>query len=229
MKGMLDSPIFGIIITIVTYEIGLLVYRRTKLSVLNPLLISMLMIISFLTIFKIDLGTYNIGGSFISVFLAPATVILAVPLYSKIEILKKNLKEILLGIAAGTAVSIISVLVLSKIMVLDKSILLSLIPKSITTPVGIELSKQLGGIPSITIAAILIAGITGAVIVPTVCHKLKIKDKVALGIALGTSAHAVGTSKAMEIGETEGAMSGLAIGITALMTVLIAPIILNFL
>lgn len=206
-----------------------LIYKKTKFPLFNPLLIAIILIIGFLLIFRIDLQTYNFGGEFISLFLSPATVILAVPLYNKLEILKKSYKEILIGITIGSTVSVISVLTLSKLFKVEKSILLSLVPKSITTPVGVELSKQLGGIPSITVAAIVITGILGAVLAPVLCKIFKIEDKLAIGIAIGTSSHAAGTTKAMEMGETEGAMSGLAIGVSALVTVLIAPIIVRIL
>jgi predicted murein hydrolase (TIGR00659 family) len=226
MSDLLYTPIFGILISIVAYEIGLLIYRKTKLAAFNPLLISIILIMVLLKSFSIELDTYNIGGKFISIFLAPATVILAVPLYNKIDILKKSFKEIIIGITVGSLTSVVSVVLLSKLLGVNEAIRLSLVPKSITTPVGIELSKQIGGIPSITVAAIVITGIVGAVFIPSICKFFKIRDKVALGIAIGTSSHALGTTKAMELGEVEGAMSGLAIGITALITVLIAPLIL---
>jgi predicted murein hydrolase (TIGR00659 family) len=229
MIGLLQTPAFGIIVSIIAYEIGLLIYRKIKLPVFNPLLIAIIIVIGFLVTFDIDLQTYNLGGEFISVFLGPATIILAVPLYNKLEILKKSYKEILIGVVLGATSSVISVLLLAKLFNVEKIILLSLIPKSITTPVGVEVTKQLGGIPSITVATIIITGILGAVLAPSLCKLFRIKDKLAIGIAIGTASHAVGTTKAMEMGETEGAMSGLAIGISALITVLVAPIIVRLL
>ena len=226
---LLESPVFGIIISILAYEIGLLIYRKTKLTIFNPLLIAIILVIGFLMTFDIDLETYNLGGGFILVFLGPATVILAVPLYNKLEILKKSYKEILIGVTLGATSSVISVVFLSKLLNVDEKVLLSLVPKSITTPVGIELSKQFGAIPSITIAAIIITGIFGAVLIPSLCKLFKLTDKLAIGIAIGTSAHALGTTKAMEMGEIEGAMSGLAIGLAAVVTVLVAPFIVNLL
>ena len=229
MKDVLSSPMFGILASIAAYEIGLFIYRKTRLPIFNPLLISIVLLIVILKAFNIELEAYNIGGKFISFFLAPATVILAVPLYNKLDILKKNFVEILIGIASGAITSVFSVVLLSRLFNVDEAIKLSLVPKSITTPVGIELSKQIGGIPSITVAAIVITGIVGAVMIPSVCKFFKIRDKVAIGIAIGTSSHALGTTKAMELGELEGAMSGLAIGITAIITVLITPLILMIL
>lgn len=229
MRELFDLPIFGVLISILAYEAGLLLYRKAKLPVLNPLLISIVLVIGTLTVMKIDLESYNKGGSLISFFLQPATVILAVPLYQKRELLKKHFLPIVSGIAAGSTVSIISIRLLAGMFKLQSELSLSLVPKSVTTPVGVELSRQLGGIPSITVAVIIITGITGAVMGPFICKALGITDRIAVGTALGTSAHAIGTTKAIELGETEGAMSGMAIGIAALFTVLLAPVLVRFL
>jgi predicted murein hydrolase (TIGR00659 family) len=190
-------------------------------------MIGILLIILFLKTFNIDVSNYNKGGDLISFFLSPATVVLAVPLYKKIELLKAHLIPILVGISTGTLVGMFSIILLSHIFGLPKTINTSMIPKSVTTPIGMEVSKQLGGIPSVTVAAIIITGIIGAVIGPLVCKFFKIKDKVALGIAMGTAAHALGTTKALELGEIEGAMSSLSIGIAGLITVFLAPIIMK--
>lgn len=228
MKELTSLPIFGIIISIAAYEIGIILYRKFKLSVFNPLLVSIVLLVVFLLGFKIDLDSYNAGGSLISIFLGPATVILAVPLYKQIEHLKTNIIPIVGGIIIGCISSIGSIWFSSKLFGLDTAIGLSLIPKSITTPIGVELSKQIGGIPSITVAAIIITGITGAVLGPFICRVFGIRDEVAVGIAIGTSSHALGTTAAIEIGETEGAMSSLAIGIAGLVTVFITSFLVRF-
>ena len=160
-------------------------------------------------------------------FLGPSTVILAVPLYKQLDLLKKHSLSIFLGVLLGSIIGIFAVIGLSYFLGLDASIIKSLLPKSVTTPIGIELSNQLGGISSITVLAIILSGIIGAVMGPTICKIFKIKDSVAVGISLGTAAHAVGTTKALEIGETEGAMSGLSIGVAGIMTVFIAPLAYN--
>ena len=162
-------------------------------------------------------------------FLGPATVILAVPLYKQLLLLKKNFVPIIIGISVGSVVSVISVILLSTVFNLDKEIIISLIPKSVTTPIGVEISNSLGGITGITVMAVILTGITGAIIAPTVCKIFKINNPVARGIGIGTASHAVGTSKALEIGETEGAMSSLSIGIAGLITVVVAPICLDIL
>ncbi|WP_432403531.1 LrgB family protein [Wukongibacter sp. M2B1] len=228
MIEILNTPLFGVIISIVAFEIGLYIYRKTKIAVFNPLLISIGLIVTFLLKFNISLDTYNSGGSLISFFLGPATVILAVPLYKQFKIFKDNVVPIIIGITMGTITAIVSVPLLAKLFGLSEDISKSLIPKSITTPIGIEVSKQVGGIPAVTVVAIIITGILGAIIAPVIFKIFKVKDKVAVGISLGTGAHAIGTSKAIEIGETEGAMSGLAIGIAGLITVILVPLFIVF-
>lgn len=223
-----NNPMFGILITIIAFEISVLINKKTKLSILNPVFISMIIIIAFLLVLDIDFDSYNNGGNFITFFLTPATVILAVPLYKQFDLLKKNLFPILIGVFVGCLTSISSIIFLSKYLNVNTKIGLSLIPKSITTPIGIEISNQIGGIPSITIVCIIITGVIGAVFGPSICKLFKIKDKVAIGVSIGTSSHALGTTKAMELGETEGAMSSLSIGIAGIITVLLAPLLIKF-
>lgn len=229
MIDLLHTPLFGVVISIIALEIGLYINRKTKISLLNPLLISIVLIIVILIKFDISLEAYNEGGGLISFFLGPATVILAVPLYKQFEIFKANILPIIVGITVGCLTSVISVVFLSKLFGLSDDILRSLIPKSITNPIGIELSKQIGGIPSITVTAIIITGIFGSIIAPYVFKIFRIKDKVAIGVSLGTSSHALGTTKAIEMGETEGAMSGLSIGLAGLVTVILIPLLINLL
>ena len=229
MKEIFDSPLFGIMISILAFEIGLLINRRTRIAIFNPLLISIILIIAFLQVFNVSLDSFNKGGDIISFFLAPATVILAVPLFKQFELLKTNLIPIIVGITIGCITALTSIYLFSRLFGLDAALTASLIPKSVTTPIGIEVSKQIGGVPSITVAAIIITGIIGAVIGPMICRIFGIKDKVAIGISIGTSSHALGTTKAIELGETEGAMSGLAIGVAGLITVFLAPLFIKFL
>ncbi|AOY75224.1 LrgB family protein [Clostridium formicaceticum] len=227
MMTFLDTPYFGIILSILFFELGLVIYKKTKIAFFNPLLISIISIMIILTVFNISTDYYNKGGSLIQFFLGPATVILAVPLYRQRALLKANLAAILIGITAGCVAAVVSVLVLTNIFNIEGVIAVSLIPKSVTTPIGMEISQQIGGIPSITVGVIVITGILGAVIGPIVCNVFKIKDEVAVGIAIGTASHAVGTTKAMELGETQGAMSSLAIGVAGLITVIITPLLIH--
>ena len=227
MNAIINSPLFGILLTLVAFEIGVLISQKFKYSFLNPLLIGNILIVGFLLITGISLESYNVGGDYISVMLSPATVVLAVPLYRQIQKLRQFWKPILAGIFAGSITSIGCVIVAGKLLGLTKVLTLSLLPKSVTIPMGSVISEQIGGIPSVTIIAITVTGITGAVAAPAVCRFCHIKHKVAQGIAIGTASHALGTTKAMEMGEVQGAMSGLAIGIAGLFTAVVAPLLLT--
>ena len=219
-----NNMFFGIFISLIAFEIGLFIYKKTKFPLFNPLLIAAILVIGFLAIFDIDFDTYNKGGQFINIFLGPATIVLAVPLYKNLPLLKKNFLPIFTGILVGSLVSILSVVSIAVFMGLDKTITVSLMAKSVTTPIGIEISNSLGGVSSITVLAIVLSGIIGAVVGPTIFKVLKISNPIAKGVSLGTASHAVGTSKALEIGETEGAMSSLSIGVAGIITVFLAPI-----
>ncbi|PWJ67220.1 TIGR00659 family protein [Fibrobacter sp. UWB15] len=227
MNAIINSPLFGILLTLVTFEIGVTISKKFKYSFLNPLLIANILIVGFLLITGISLESYNVGGDYISVMLSPATVVLAVPLYRQISKLKQFWKPILAGIFAGSLTSLACVIVVSKLVGLSETLMLSLLPKSITIPMGSVVSAQIGGIPPVTIIAITITGITGAVSAPAVCRFCRIKHKVAQGIAIGTASHALGTTRAMEMGEVQGAMSSLSIGVAGLFTAIVTPIILS--
>ena len=229
MSAIINSPLFGILLTLVAFEIGVLISQKFKYSILNPLLIGNILIVGFLLITGISLESYNVGGDYISVMLSPATVVLAVPLYRQIQKLRQFWKPILAGIFAGSLTAMTCVIVAGKLIGLSKVLTLSLLPKSVTIPMGSVISEQIGGIPSVTIIAITVTGITGAVTAPAVCRFCRIKHKVAQGIAIGTASHALGTTKAMEMGEVQGAMSGLAIGIAGLFTAVVAPIVIELL
>ncbi len=229
MEILTENILFGLIISLIAFEIGLLVYRKTKFPLFNPLLIAIALVISFLLIFDVDIDTYNKGGQFINMFLGPATVVLAVPLYKQLNMLKKHMMPILIGILFGSTVSVSSIILLASIFGMEKILTISLLPKSVTTPIGIEITTQLGGLVPVTVLAIVISGIIGAIIGPTICKVFKITNKVAIGIALGTASHAMGTSTALELGETEGAMGSLSIGIAGIITVFLAPIIYSLL
>ena len=227
MNAIINSPLFGILLSLVAFEIGVTISKKFKYSFLNPLLIANILIVGFLLTTGISLESYNVGGDYISVMLSPATVVLAVPLYRQISKLKQFWKPILAGIFAGSLTSLACVIVVSKLVGLSDTLMLSLLPKSITIPMGSVVSAQIGGIPPVTIIAITITGITGAVAAPAVCRFCRIKNKVAQGIAIGTASHALGTTRAMEMGEVQGAMSSLSIGIAGLFTAIVAPIILS--
>ena len=227
MNAIINSPLFGILLSLVAFEIGVTISKKFKYSFLNPLLIANILIVGFLLTTGISLESYNVGGDYISVMLSPATVVLAVPLYRQISKLKQFWKPILAGIFAGSLTSLACVIVVSKLVGLSDTLMLSLLPKSITIPMGSVVSAQIGGIPPVTIIAITITGITGAVAAPAVCRFCRIKNKVAQGIAIGTASHALGTTRAMEMGEVQGAMSSLSIGVAGLFTAIVAPFIIS--
>ncbi|HPT75205.1 MAG TPA: LrgB family protein [Defluviitaleaceae bacterium] len=219
MNEVFNSPFFGISICILTYQIGRYLNRKLKSPLANPMLIAMILIIAFLKIFNISYDQFNQGGQFISLFLAPATACLGVSVYKQLDVLKKNILPILLGCTVGSLTSIVSVYCLCKLFKLDEKFMISLIPKSVTTPIDISITEQHGGMVPITVLAILVTGLIGAIFAPLMIRIFRVKNPVAAGIAIGTSSHALGTSKAVEIGEIEGAMSSLAIGIAGLVTV----------
>lgn len=199
---------------------------KTKLALLNPVLLSITSIIIVLKLFNISYSDYYSGGKFISLFLGPATVALALPLYKNWKILKKRGFILVIGILTGSIVAVSSVWLLCRLFKIDNEILLSLLPKSITTPIGMEVSRKIGGIPSLTVAVIVITGVLGNMLGPIILKVCRIKDPVAVGAAFGTSSHAIGTSRALEIGELEGAISGVSISIAGLLTSLIIPLVL---
>ena len=214
------SSMFGIALSILTFWIGVKIQQKTKLVICNPLIISIVLCIGVLLLFQIPYESYNEGGSIINMFLGPATACLAVSIYTKLELLKKNWLPILVGCAVGSVSSMASVFLLCKLMGLDESMTMSLIPKSVTTPIAVSISEANGGIVPVTVVAVIFTGILGSMLAPTLIRIFRVKDSVTAGLAIGACSHAVGTSKAIEIGETEGAMSGLAIGICGILTVL---------
>lgn len=226
---IINSVYFGVTISLLSYFAGMYLKKKLKMSILNPLLVSIILVISFLIIFNIDYESYNKGGKYLSYLLTPATVCLAIPLYQQLELLKKNFKAIIIGILTGVLTSLVSVLILSLIFKLSHELYVSILPKSITTAIGIAVTEELGGISTITVAVIVVTGIAGNVIGEGVCRLFKIKNPISVGLAIGTSSHAMGTTKALELGEIQGAMSSLSIAVAGLMTVLLAPIFANFL
>ena len=220
MKEFLtNSVFFGAVISFLGYEAGLILKKRLKLAIFNPLLIAVICVMGVLVIFQVDYESYDEGGKYISYLLTPATVCLAVPLYEQLGLLKKNFKAVAVGILSGTLASMFSVFLLSLLFGFSHEQYVTLLPKSITTAIGMGVSQELGGIVTITVAVIVITGVLGAILAELVFKIFRIQEPVARGLALGTSAHAIGTSKAMELGMVEGAMSSLAIAVAGLLTV----------
>lgn len=224
---LVNSVFFGAVISLTAYEAGLLIKKKFKSALLNPLLIGTACVMAVLLLLKIEYKHYYESAKYISYLLTPATVCLAVPLYQQIELLKKNLKAVAVGITAGVFTSLLGVFLLSKLFALNHVQYVTLLPKSITTAIGMDVSRDLGGIEAITVAVIIITGILGNMSAEFICKIFKIHEPVAKGLAIGTASHAIGTAKAMEIGEIEGAMSSLAIAVAGLMTVLGASVFAN--
>lgn len=222
MNEITSSPYFGIVLSIFAFEIGIKINKKLKSPLANPLLIAILLVIAVLQVFRIPVANYNEGGSIITMFLAPATAALGISIYSQLEILKKNWLPIIVGTAVGAGVSMISVFMLCKLFKLDDVLTASLLPKSVTTPIAIEVSSQLGGLAPVTVAAVIITGIAGAIFTPLMIKIFRIKEPIAAGVAIGACSHAMGTTKALELGQVQGAMSGIAIGVTGVMTVVYA-------
>ena len=219
MSELFASPFFGIALSIVAFSIGVWIQKKTGLVICNPLIIAIVLVSGVLLLFKIPYESYNEGGSIINMFLAPATSCLAVSVYTRMELLKKNWLPILAGCVVGSITSMGSVFLLCRLFGLDEAMTWSLLPKSVTTPIAVGIAESHGGISSITVAAVILTGIMGSILAPFLIRIFRVKDSMMAGLAIGACSHAVGTSKAIEIGETEGAMSGLAIGICGIVTV----------
>ena len=220
MKEILENSLFfGAAISIGTYILGTWIKKKCNFFLFNPLLLSITMTIAVLLVTGIDYAHYNEGAKYLGYLLTPATVALAIPLYEQVSILKKNLTAILIGIASGVITSLITIFAMSLLFRLGHTEYVTLLPKSITTAIGIGLSEELGGYVAITVAAIMITGLFGNITGAVLCRILGIKNPIAKGIAIGTASHVMGTAKAMEIGKTEGAMSSLSVAVAGCMTV----------
>ncbi len=227
LQTICSSPLFGILVTLCAYELSVVLYKKTKCVLLNPLLVSILLVIAFLLVTGIPYDTYNIGGSVITMFISPITVVLAVPLYLQIQVLRDNAVVIFTAICLGCVTAVASICLFQMFFPMDPQVFASILPKSITTAIAVEVGQQFGGLEAITVIAVLIAGLFGAIFAPMLAKLLHIRDEIALGLAIGTTSHALGTSKALELGERTGAMSGLAIGVAGVVTVLVAPLLVK--
>ncbi len=229
MKELLcSSTFFGVAISLIAYFIGMLLKKKLKFALFNPLLISIALTMVAIVLLKVDYQSYNSSAKYLGYLLTPATVALAIPLYEQTELLKKNAKAILIGISSGVITSLVSVFLLALLFKLNHTEYVTLLPKSITTAIGIGVSEELGGYVNITAAIIIITGVLGNIIAESVCKLFRITHPIAKGVAIGTSTHAGGTAKAIEMGEIEGAMSGLSIAVAGLLTVVGASIFANF-
>ena len=215
---------FGVLLSLGSYGIGVCVQKKLHNKLFNPLLIGVAITISFLLVAKIPYETYAKGADYLSYLLTPATICLAVPLYEQFELLRKHAVAVILGMIAGVLASILTVFLLALVFQFSHAEYVTFLPKSITTAIGMGVSEELGGYVSITVAAIVITGILGNVMADGICRLFRITHPIAKGIAIGSSAHAIGTARAMEMGEVEGAMSSLSIVVSGLLTVIAAGV-----
>ena len=214
-----NSVYFGVAISLVGYVIGVQLKKKFKLAVLNPLMISIIFVVGVVLLFKLDYPSYKKQAEILNYLLTPATIALAIPLYQQLSLLRKNLLAVICGIISGVFASMSSVLAMSVLFSLSHEDFVTLLPKSITTAIGMGVSEELGGIQTITVAVIIVTGVLGNVIGEGVCKLFRITEPISRGLALGTAAHAIGTAKALEMGEIEGAMSSLSIAVAGLLTV----------
>lgn len=224
MFEVLNTPLFGITLSIIAFRIGVWANKKIKHPLANPLLIAMALIVLILVVFDIPLDIYEKGSAVISLFLAPVTVVLAITIYRQRALLKSSLLPVLLGTLAGSVASLLSIRWTCNLLGLERTVLASLMSKSVTTPIAIAITEQFGGIPALTVASTVISGTLGNLLAPMLAKMFFISDPVAHGVGIGSCSHALGTSKALEIGEVEGAMSSIAISLSGVFTVLLAPL-----
>lgn len=222
-------PLFSLVLTVGAYQIGLFFQRKWKTPLCNPLLISVALVVGVLMVTGYSVETYQAEMKIFSWLITPATVALAVPLYQQMQQLKRNLPAILTGVAAGTVVGLASVFGLCALFSLDRQTTISLLPKSITTAIGMVVSRQNGGIEALTSLVIAFTGIFGSVVGAGLCKLLKLKNPIAQGVAFGTSCHVIGTAKASELGPLQGAVSSLSLAVAGVLTAIVFPLVVSIL
>ena len=223
-----NAAFAGVSVSLISYMIGVYLKKKLNVGLFNPLLISIAVTIILLVLAHIDYDAYNEGARYLSWLLTPATVCLAIPLYEEFELLKSNVRAVMCGIISGVLTSLITILVLALFFGLTHEEYVTLLPKSITTAIGMGVSEELGGYVTITVAVIIITGVIGNILAEFICKIFRIEEPIAKGIAIGSAAHAIGTAKAMEIGEVEGAMSSLSIAVAGILTVVGASVFAHF-
>ena len=228
MSDLRSIPILPVVLTLAAFYIGTLCQKKTKLSLFNPILVAAVLVIVTMKLTGISDSTYQWGMKNLSWLLTPATVCLAIPMYEQVQVLKKNLKAVVAGVAAGVVSCLSSLLLFSLLLGFGRNLTVSLLPKGITTAIGVTLTEMFGGTPSITTLGILVTGICGNMFGKSFCKWFGITDEIAQGVAFGTGAHVIGTAKANEISSLCGAVSSLSLVTAGLMTALILPVLVNF-
>lgn len=225
---ILSSSYFAVALTLIAYVFGCLCQKKGKLSILNPILIAAIIVIAVLSVLDIPNSVYQDGCRVLSFLLTPATICLAISFYDQFQKLKDHLFAVIAGVLAGSVCSLGSVYLLANAFVLTNELTKSLLPKSITTAIGVVLSEEIGGIGAITTAAIILTGILGNILGPLLCRLFRIHDPIARGVAFGTASHVIGTSKAVQLDELTGAVSSLSLTVAGLITAVILSILAQF-
>lgn len=225
MNNLMNSELFILTLVIGSYLVAMVLYKKTRIPLLHPLLTSILFIIAVLKIFDIQYDTFKDGSRLIHFMLGPSVVALGYVLYEQLRYIKGNVVSILTAIFVGAIVGIVSVIAIGKLMGADATLIATLQPKSVTTPIAMGIAEKTGGIPSLTAVVVVVVGIFGSIVGPFVMKVLGIESRIAKGLALGASSHGVGTAAALQLGAVEGALSGLAIGLMGIMTAILVPVI----
>ncbi len=225
MTSLLNSEIFILTLVIGVYLLAVWLYRKTKLNLLNPLLVSIPVLVIITHVLGISYESFEKGSRIISFMLGPTVVVLGYLLYEQVAHLRENAVSIITSVFVGCVTGILSVIFIARYFGADHALIVSLEPKSVTTPIAMSIAEKSGGIPSIAAVVVIVVGIFGGIVGPFVLEKLGISSKIARGLALGSAAHGLGTARAMELGTIEGAISGLAIGVMGIMTAILVPII----
>lgn len=222
MKELTAQPYFGVMLTVAAYWLGMKVQKKTRLAICNGMLIAVLLVIAVLQVFRIPYESYWQGGELINLFLGPATACMAVTVYSQRKLLARHWLPVLVGCVVGVVTAMGSILVLCRLLGLDRAMTMSMLPKSVTMPIATVVAQGHGGTVAVTVAAVVVTGMLGNLCAPLLVKLFRVKDPMAVGLGIGACSHAMGTAKALELGETEGAMSGLAIGLCGILTTVLA-------
>lgn len=228
MTELLQISLLPVLVTLLAFRAGQLIQGKVKSPLCNPVLIAVILVLAFLSVSGMELSAYQNGMNFLSWLMTPATICLAISMYEQYQILRKNIGMILAGVAAGAIACLVMVLVLSLLFGFDRELTVSLLPKSVTTAIGVPLCQMAGGIRSITTAVIILTGITASVLGPTLCKIFRLTDPIAQGAAFGTAGHVIGTAKATELDPLTGAVSSLSLVTAGLLTAIVLPLLTSF-
>ena len=229
MSDLLSISILPVLLTLLAFRLGQFIQAKTKSPICNPILVAVLLVLVFLKISGMVLASYQAGAAMLSWLMTPATVCLAISMYEQFQVLRKNTPVILAGVAAGAVSCLVMVLLFGILVRFDRTLILSLLPKSVPTAIGVPLSQIVGGMASVTTAAIILTGITASILGPWLCRLFRLTDDISRGVAFGTAGHVIGTAKANEMSQLTGAVSSLSLVVAGLLTALVLPLVASFL